>query len=723
VNNPPVVNPIPNSLPNSAPNATESFLYSFSLAPFFSDADGDPLTYLVDGLPNSGNLTLDSNSGVISGTPTETDVSDLPLNLAVTVTDNPRSPFTSASIGPLPLSFAIPALDRVDIALSLVATPDPATVDAAVSWSFTITNTTPHVTVQQVDLTAELTGTPFTFTDTGGCVTDGQAFACTGGPIPPESSITLTASGRATQAGDVLMTASVAVSDVTGFEPIDANPTNNSVAEVQNIGESFSTGPAQKLPVSTSQAIAAGDIDGDGYTDLVVATAAGGSTEIYLSTPMISTIDVDPLTDRFRRISSDPMALGDVGNHSTAVLLVDLDGDRDLDLAMANGQVGSPQGNSVFLNESVDGQLILTPIPIGLGNQTSYDVAAADLNGDGFLDLIFANGSPNEIFLNLGGGSFVLAAALGDSDSRAVVVDDFDGDGLPDLLFANFDGSSLAYRGLGEGLFAAGTSLEVGSVTSVQSSDVSGDGRPDVIFGRQTATLPALPSNAIYINTSMVGELSFSSIDAALGTSPTVKVLTDDVSLDGTTDLVALNATGTHQIFVGAGNGAFSLHPEQFLSASTTSGAFGDFNNDGRVDLAVGGLTDLDIFFNDGRGNLGAGDTSIPVIQMAGAPIITLEVGGTYVDASATASDDVDGNITDRIVTVNPVDTAIVGKYSITYNVYDSSGNAATTVVRSVEIAARAGTGGGGGGSLTVLFLGLLSVLIALRRVLRPEEI
>ena len=96
-----------------------------------------------------------------------------------------------------------------------------------------------------------------------------------------------------------------------------------------------------------------------------------------------------------------------------------------------------------------------------------------------------------------------------------------------------------------------------------------------------------------------------------------------------------------------------------------------------------------------------------------GAAEIQLDVGDDYDDQGATASDDVDGDITDKIVTDDPVDTAVVGTYTITYDVVDNSGNAATSVTRTVRVGAITGQGGGGGGS-AALFTLLLLILAAL---------
>ena len=84
--------------------------------------------------------------------------------------------------------------------------------------------------------------------------------------------------------------------------------------------------------------------------------------------------------------------------------------------------------------------------------------------------------------------------------------------------------------------------------------------------------------------------------------------------------------------------------------------------------------------------NINVFDTQVPVITLLGDASVTVEVGGTYTDAGATASDSGDGNLTASITTVNPVDTTTVGSYTVTYDVTDSSMNAAVQVTRTVNV-------------------------------------
>jgi hypothetical protein len=248
----------------------------------------------------------------------------------------------------------------------------------------------------------------------------------------------------------------------------------------------------------------------------------------------------------------------------------------------------------------------------------------------------------------------------------------------------------------------------------VRAEDFSGDGRPDVIFGRLTATPPSVPSDTLYVNTSTAGALSFSGPMAALGVAPTVEIAAADLDLNQIMDVVSLNATGTHQIFDGAGNSTFLLNAEQFSSPAPTGSTVADFSNDGRPDLVVSGPSGVQLFLNDGRGNLGPGDLAPPVIQILGQPSLTVIVGDPYTDAGATASDVIDGDVTSRIVVTNPVNTTVIGTYTVTYNATDRSGNKAAAVTRTVSVQTRQASGGGGGGASGPLWLGVLTLLAML---------
>ncbi|MBL4774933.1 MAG: S8 family serine peptidase [Mariprofundus sp.] len=104
-------------------------------------------------------------------------------------------------------------------------------------------------------------------------------------------------------------------------------------------------------------------------------------------------------------------------------------------------------------------------------------------------------------------------------------------------------------------------------------------------------------------------------------------------------------------------------------------------------------------------------DTVPPVITLLGISPTLVAQGTVYNDAGATATDNVDGNITGNIVTVNPVNTALAGIYIVTYNISDAANNAATQVTRSVRVTATGTTANGttaqiplaGGGTVNIV--------------------
>jgi hypothetical protein len=79
-------------------------------------------------------------------------------------------------------------------------------------------------------------------------------------------------------------------------------------------------------------------------------------------------------------------------------------------------------------------------------------------------------------------------------------------------------------------------------------------------------------------------------------------------------------------------------------------------------------------------------DITAPIINLIGEASITLNTGDIYVDAGATASDNIDGDITANIITTNLVDTAIAGNYTVTYTVSDMAGNTAAPVTRNIIV-------------------------------------
>lgn len=608
----------------------------------------------------------------------------------------------TANSGNFNLAVSVRQTVGANLSLSVETTPAPALVDQEVEWRFTVANTGQQPATA-AELTATFAGNPFGFTSLESCtatpVTDGQQLRCTMPTVAVGANVTLALRGAAAADGDVFARARVQQSGATPGTAAD------SVDTTLHVARTLATGAAQRLPGPDHSSAAAGDVDGDGHEDLVLPRTGGGTgVEIYLN---VVDGDVGP-----RRLADEPLSIAIDGGASN-VALADLDGDSDLDFVATSNSGGA---NTVYRNTG-DGTFVAA---LTLSGGATHAVATADFDGDGAVDLAFANTGANGVYLNRGASGFSRSADLGTDDSRDVVAADFDLDGRPDLVFANANGPSRYYRNLGGGAFAAGVIVDSLGARSVAVGDFTADGRPDLVFGVRTDAAGP-PSNTVYRNDPGAGGVAQFVLASRLGAAPTARVLAADVDGDGTTDVVALNTTGTHQVYRGSGTGTFTLHPVQFGWPGVVGGALIKIGLDSAPDLGVAGATSSATFYNDGSGGFGLGDTTAPVIQVTGNAEVTVTFGTPYTDAGATAIDDVDGSVTAHLTVTNPVDTAVLGTYTITYQVSDSAGNVAQAT-RTVHVTAREGVGGGGGGATDPVVAALLALLFLLQQH-RPAPI
>ena len=105
---------------------------------------------------------------------------------------------------------------------------------------------------------------------------------------------------------------------------------------------------------------------------------------------------------------------------------------------------------------------------------------------------------------------------------------------------------------------------------------------------------------------------------------------------------------------------------------------------DGSIEDYAGNTVDVPWMRADEGGAYGVS----PEITLVGDASVAVECNGTYTDAGATADDNVDGDLTNDVVTGgDTVDVAVPGAYVVTYNVSDAAGNAAAEVTRTVTVA------------------------------------
>jgi hypothetical protein len=280
-----------------------------------------------------------------------------------------------------------------------------------------------------------------------------------------------------------------------------------------------------------------------------------------------------------------------------------------------------------------------------------------------------------------------------------------------DLAVALDGGSVAVLTSAGAGSFTAATLPGFGSIAAIAAGDVSGDGAPDLLLAIDAAA-PDAPQNLVLRNER---DGTFTQL-LRFGATTTAQLFAGDVNGDGLADVIAINTTGVHQVYLGERTPGLALQAEFMLSPGTGTAALADLDQDGAPDLFLAGpaATTVDVLRNDGIGRFGLGDLTPPVIKLVGDPIVTVKANSDYVDPGATATDDVSGDLTSRIVVQNPVNTAVIGKYSVSYNVSDKAGNTAATVTRTVTVDVVAG-GGGGGGAMDPSLLAILAALLALR--------
>jgi hypothetical protein len=309
-----------------------------------------------------------------------------------------------------------------------------------------------------------------------------------------------------------------------------------------------------------------------------------------------------------------------VGANPDSVTAVDVNGDGKLDLVSANGT-----GNtlSVLTNNGSGGFVLSSTVITGTGPRS---VAAADINGDGKVDLISASSSGNSLTLltNNGVGGFVLltSLALGSSPNCVIAVD-VNSDDKMDLVSTIVGGVAVSTNnGIGGFLLSPspGTGFNPYWVTS---ADVNGDGTPDLITANYSG------NNLSVLTNNGSGGFAVASTQG-VGTAPE-SVTAADVNGDGKVDLISANS-GANSLSVLTNNGSGG-----FLTASTLSLGAGtqpisvttaDVNGDGKVDLisANFGTYTLSVLTNNGSGKFTL--VSLPGVGTQPQSITAADVNG-----------------------------------------------------------------------------------------------
>ncbi|MCP4566767.1 MAG: T9SS type A sorting domain-containing protein [FCB group bacterium] len=290
-----------------------------------------------------------------------------------------------------------------------------------------------------------------------------------------------------------------------------------------------------------------------------------------------------------------------VDNLPMALYLADLDGDNDLDLAVANR--GANLNNiSVLLN---DGTGDFGPQAVYEVDSATVSITAADFDGDGDMDLAATDWDEFtvSVLMNSGGGLFAtpIVYATGEKPS-AVRAADLDGDTDLDMVVTNWGADNLSiYLNNGDGSFAVQMTYSTeASPKSLYLADFDDDGAIDVVTGNNYGNISVLLNNGLGgfpTNTTY-----------ATGYSPE-GIVAVDLDGDGDIDLATTN-TGSADvsILLGNGDGTFAAHTVYGVNSFPVSITFGDFDGDGDIDLAALNILsdNVSVLMNNGDGTFAA---------------------------------------------------------------------------------------------------------------------
>ncbi|GAB4335628.1 MAG: hypothetical protein Kow0099_08160 [Candidatus Abyssubacteria bacterium] len=303
----------------------------------------------------------------------------------------------------------------------------------------------------------------------------------------------------------------------------------------------------------------------------------------------------------------------------------DVDGDGDLDFVTANvyaeqNRIYINNGKGYFTDETLNSDGSPNRLPVD--SDISADVELADVDGDGDLDLFFANseleeGAQNKLYLNDGNGYFTEVTAeqlpvLKDFSRDAIFLD-VDKDGDLDILVANsiFLGSQVGGQfnriliNNGAGYFtdetfdAEGDPLrlpeDIGSTRDIAGADVDDDGDIDLLVANRAIS----NQNRLFLNDSTGYFTDATATQLPIDVQSSRDADFGDVDNDGDLDAYICNASkegAQNRLWINDGNGFFSdqsLNPDGSalrLPAQTEiskDADFGDVDGDGDLDIAL----------------------------------------------------------------------------------------------------------------------------------------
>jgi len=333
-----------------------------------------------------------------------------------------------------------------------------------------------------------------------------------------------------------------------------------------------------------SAGVSVGDLNADEWLDIVLAKGR--------HTPLHNRVLLNNKTGGF--IAAN---LGEHADRSFAAVLVDIDGDKDLDVVIGND---GPDQKIVYRNDGTG--RFATANVWGERSWPTRFVSVADFNADGHPDIVAANAGaslplpipyPSFACLGDGNGAFPSCQPLPTESAAVIPVADFDGDGAVDLFVPHRDGGRsfilwtskevAAMKPWPRTPFRERTYIgpEKGSVRVAATGDLDGNGRTDIIIHDEATNRTSILLNS--------GSRSFEA-PFALPTAErkTYALAVADLNRDGRMDIVAgyINAPGS--VFFNMGDGrTFNEVPWNDGQGIVYQIAFGDLDRDGWIDIVA----------------------------------------------------------------------------------------------------------------------------------------
>ncbi len=314
----------------------------------------------------------------------------------------------------------------------------------------------------------------------------------------------------------------------------------------------------------------------------VVFVAVGLFCVVLASTTGVSHADIT-----FTDISA-----GLTGVYYSSVAWGDHDNDGDLDILLT-GDTGPWYLSRVYRN---DGAGVFTDITAGLPGMYTSSVAWGDYDNDGDLDILLtgdtASGPISGVYRNDGAGVFTdITAGLTGVSGSSVAWGDHDNDGDLDILLTGYTASgpiSLVYRNDGAGVFTDITAgLPGAAFGSVAWGDYDSDGDLDILLAGEDASHNRMAR--VYRND---GAGVFTDITAGLPEVTDGPVAWGDYDNDGDLDILLTGYSDSgrlSRVYRNDGGGVFTDIAAGLPGVDRSSVAWGDYDNDGDLDILLTG--------------------------------------------------------------------------------------------------------------------------------------